>query len=62
MIADQDLFLHSREDGSCFTNYQHCEFLLCGSDGHFGLCVMEKKVNFFNYQIVVMWDSSQAEL
>lgn len=48
MIANQDLSLHFRGDGSCFTNYQHYEFLLCCSDGHLGLRVMGKKVNFFN--------------
>lgn len=48
MIANLELSLHSRKDGACSTNSQHSEFLLCGCDGHLGLCVMEKKVNSFH--------------
>lgn len=61
MIVNLELSLYFRGDGSCFTNCQHAEFLLCGSDVHFGLCVMEKKVNFFN-QRVVMQEPRQSEL
>lgn len=48
MIANLELTLHSRKDGACSANSQHSEFLLCGCDDYLGLCVMEKKVNFFN--------------
>lgn len=48
MTVNLELSLHSRGDGFCSANSQPSEFLLCGSDGHLVLHVMEKEVNFFN--------------